>query len=199
MLRAQTPARHSWLLKQNRRWFYSAATWTWPLFKFCGHILKTSVHILDTSLHFYASLHVFSFCYGVQIYEVLLKNLRLPLYRLCSSFWSIIIAHHGNCFSVHLHVYCSGKVLWQETHIPSRERNTLFISCPTRSGVNKACMGNGHVCWQLLLQKLLLQSWIACCLCWILKNYKFQNISFSHKIIKSQQKCFWKKKWIILI
>lgn len=106
---------------------------------FCGHIPKTSVHILDTSLHFCASLHVFSFCSEVQIYETLLKNLRLPLYCLCGFFWFIIIAHHGNCFSVYLRVHCSVKVIWQDAHIPSRERNTfLFILCPYKSRCKQA-------------------------------------------------------------
>lgn len=151
---------------------------------FCGHIIKTSVHILDTSLHFCESLHVLSFCYEVQISEAPLKNLQLPLFCLCSFFWSIIIAHHGNCFSVHLHVYCSGKVLGQETYIPSRQGNTLFISCPTRSGVNKLRMGNDPVCWKLISPKLLLQSWITCCLIlvgmiyWIFKNLQISEYLF---------------------
>lgn len=109
---------------------------------FCGHILKTSVHILDTSLHFCASLHVFSFCSEVQIYETPLKNLQLLLYCLCGFFWFIIIAHRGNCFSVHLRVYCSVKVVWQDVYIPSRERNTfLLIFCPHKSRYKQALYG----------------------------------------------------------
>lgn len=106
---------------------------------FCGHILKTSVHILDTSLHFCASLHVFSFCSEVQIYEKPLKTLQLPLYCFCGFFWFIIIAHHGNCFSVHLHAYCSMKVVW---HISPQEKEILLFSsfAPKRAGVNKFCM-----------------------------------------------------------
>lgn len=136
---------------------------------FCRHILKTSVHILDTSLHFCASLHVFSFCSEVQIYETSLKNLKLPLYCLCNFFWFIIIAHHGNCFCVHLCVYCSVKVVWKDVYIPSRERNNfLFIFCLHKSRCKQSSVReNNPECWQLLPPKLLLQSWVTCYLSWM--------------------------------